>query len=369
MKKLVSILLIVLFTIILCSCNNAFLQKNAEEQGDITHPSSEKFLNNSEIQVFDDWIYYFEFKNDLRRCKKDLTQDTLIAKNVNDFYIKDSILFYNEYPHENSQYDHYKQGIFQIDLKQEQLKIDKIMEIQNEDKIYYPLFYQNNIFYTEDQNDKSVLIICDKEKKSKEVIADDIINYGLVDNDVYYHSYKNEDSIMKYNIKSKETEVFAKLDYEFSNVINDDVKNSLITVEFIDRTIFVYPNSLETSKYINIDEKIWYDFPDNNFDLSKYEDGEVNLLSYEDGVFYFILSESYVNSDNYFTEPVEFYKFILGMEKPQFLGYIDNPTHSSSESEYIDAIPHTPYLIDNNIYYIDDKGNINKIELKDAKIL
>lgn len=330
MRKAIFVLIIaVTITFFFSACENN-MQANDQDGEQV----SESFISSQQhdIQLFDDWIYYTSAR-DLRKCKKDLSDDVLVDDNVYSFIIHESRL----YLHKIKQLDTTSQGfqseLFEVDLNDEEFNPKKVTYFSGEERLYSPILYNDNLFYLSREN--SLVKSNIKDNSERIIIDKNISSFGIIDNNVYYQ-LSGDNCIMKYDIKTKKSATAFQIekneDFEFKTT-------------FTDRSIIIQ-NDYNSFVYIDIDNK---KIKKISFDLSKHKFDWSSFGFKDNKNLYFTFSIDY-NTSNPLTTPKELYKVSNDTLEPMFLKSIicDAPL----------------YQIDEYIYYVDYDYTIKRIALE-----
>lgn len=307
-------------------CNNSVDDENTAINLYDDNKHIESFVYHKNFYRVNDYIYYLSTSDKfLRKCKKDLSDDIILEKNVIEFYIQNSTLYYLICSNDTNQ-------IFKIDLNNEEFNREKISEFNG--LINNVVFFRDNIFYKSYEESTYKLKAYNISQNASRIIVNEKINdFSIIDNCIYYNK-NNENYIYKYDISTEKINVV----YEFLNQNSFSPK-----IYYIERMIVIQINE-NSFICININDMSSKNI---SFDISEYERGWVSLSFFDKDNLYFSISEHY-DVSNPTTTLRSIYKVEFDADKPEF---IKNVIGDSVRC-----------LIDNNLYFFDNNNNIVKEE-------
>lgn len=321
MKKVISIVLVSCLLFTACNINDYSInslnnntesyKSNNSSNIEITEPNSETttilLKNNKDIKEFvdyrmsnvDDWIYY-SINNQLRKCKLDLTEDTLLENNILYFLrtTKNSVT-----------------EIYQADLDNNEFYSEKITQLKNANNL---IIIDHYIVYTNFENE---LIKYDIDKNIiTKNIAESVASFSIVDQFVYYNLC-NDNIIYRYDINTGKREAF----FEFKK--HDDFQPK---VYYINRIILIQTD-INKFIYTDIDNITLRNI---SFDISEYERVWTALYSNDNDSLYFNISEHY-DVANPATTPRSIYKVKIGTEESELVKIITGDNLGSVIEGYL----------------------------------
>lgn len=321
-------MLTVFFMLTLCGCNQASSQ---------TNEFISRSTKSNDVQFFDGWVYYL-INGDLKKCKSDLSDDTLLEKDIKSFDIYDSKIYIQK----SSQTQENLYELFVCDLNKSEFKMQKITDFKSKSSSQV-VFYDNLILskYVSD-TDTERLELFNKDGASKDIIAEgNLESFGIVDESIYYHLNNEADTksiVEKYDIATgKRTEV---LKFDKTKIDTPSFDYFQPKVFYDMREIIVQKDS-DSFLYIDIDST---EQKTVSFDLSKYEQGMAKFIFSDSENLYFETCESY-DVDNISTVPCEIYIVHKGEEKASFVN-----DHTGDN---------ILFLYEGYLYYLTDKDSTN----------
>lgn len=311
------------------------LELNSIEVQGITKSSKDSTVDFNNSENIDNYIYrrnfvkesnwiYYVLNESLRKCKPDLTEDTLLMEGVNTFYIQNMTLYFDIYRTNN------KMEIYRANLNNnDDFKAEKIAEF-NEPLGNYILF-RDNIYY---ENSGNLVKHSINENVEQIIIDDNISGFSVIDHYIYYNTY-DSNSVWRYDIESDKSEIFIQFQKQDNFAPKVYFRNRMIIIQ-------TYVNSFT---YAAIDDKVLKKF---SFDISEYERGWVTFHFVDEENLYFSVSEHY-DVSNPLTNPRNIFEVKMGTEQIKFVAEMigDN----------------IGYLIDGYLYSFDEDNNINKEKL------
>lgn len=287
--------------------------------------SSEKIENyicRKNFYEVNNWVYYCSDKN-LRKCRLDLTEDTLVMENVYSFYIQNMTLYYEKYSENNNR------EFFRAYLNNDKFDEERIAEFSRE--IYNPIFFRDSVFY--ECSNKIIMYTLNNDNE-KTIVNDNVSSFSIVDHYVYYNIYDNN-TICRYDINEGKKEIF--LNFEKQDIFTPKVY-------FINRMIIIQTD-INSFTYANIEDTSLKNI---SFDISGYERGWASLCFVDKENLYFSIAEHY-DVSNPLTTPRSIFEVKVETSEIEFIKIITGDNLRS--------------LINNNIYSFDNNNKIYKEEL------
>lgn len=292
---------------------------------------SENFLSIKSIGEYNDYIYFINSKNELWKCKYDLTDQTLVRDYASYFYIQDSNMYLTVSSF-NGQND-----VYYFNMDNSNIDIKKIKSYSKSKNIAHPVIYGNKLIYT--RNDGRVdigeidLSFVDYRTRNGAInlsVMGTNLFYSEADErlDNYFGSY-----IMKYDMKTGNNEEFfeiprSKHPDEFYTHYTYANQHIIFQTYYNSYTIL----DTNTMKTHNIE-----------FDFSEYERGFSCFPFFDKDNLYFFVSDDFDFRDGTKT-PYKIFRYTLNAENPVPEYIQDTDCHCYSNI----------YLAsNNNVYYYD----------------
>ncbi len=263
-----------------------------EEKSSLTHFNNQdikNFIYRKNFYKVNDWIYYWS-DSELRKCKPDLTENTLLEQDVYNFYIQNSNLYYIKNPQNNSQ------EIYWVDLNNVNLHGEKISEFKDS---HNWIVYKNSIIYTKDITNELMIYNIDQNTE-KECVCDNVAYFSVLDHYIYYSIY-DDDAVYIYDIDSGKSELFLEFEKQDNFAPKTYYRDRMIVIQ-TDVNKFIYTD---------VDNKILKKV---SFDISEYERGWAAFHFADSENLYFSVAEHY-DAANPLTTPRSIYKVQIGTDQ------------------------------------------------------
>lgn len=317
MKKTLVMIATILLLSLSTACNNdaplssshrddsILICSTTEVEAADSHPdqfydteSIKNFIYSGNFFEYDGWVYYLSDAKELRKCRSDLTADTLIEDNVYEFYIQNTTLYFVKLQHNNEKTLHIS------DLSADQSEFQNEIELKSE--MYSPILYGNSIIYL----CCNKLMSYDITNEESDTIVDDLISsFSVVDHYIYYDSCDSA-SIFRYDFNTGKTETFLTFESHADFQPKVYYRNRMMIIQITDNEFI----------YSDIDSGVTKTV---SFDTSAYEKGWVTFHFVHKESLYFSVSEHYdVSNPTASTRSLCKVKF--GTEKIEFIESIMN---------------------------------------------
>ena len=249
----------------------------------------EDFIYRKNFYKVDDWIYYLA-DSELRKCKPDLTEDTLLEQDIYDCYIQGSNLYYVKNSLNNSK------EIYRADLNNINFHGEKIAELKDTNNW---IVYKNNVIYTKDISNELMIYDIDQNTE-KECVCDNVAYFSVLDHYIYYSIY-DDDAVYRYDIDLGKSELFLEFEKHDNFAPKTYYRDRMIIIQ-TDVNKFIYTRvDNKTIKKIS-------------FDISEYERGWAAFHFADNENLYFSVAEHY-DVANPLTTPRNIYKVQIGTEQ------------------------------------------------------
>ena len=355
-------LIIVGLTIFLISCSKAefhstfykddesslssiLTDENINNKADLSDITDSKLVSYNENEVidnfiysrnfykFNDWIYYID-NHELRKCRSDLSENTLLSEDIYYFYFMDSILYFTDITEKGTT------KIYKSELASDDFQPINIYEL-DDDHLYEVMIYKDNIIFESNNQ----LKIYNLNKDTEKIIVDENVNYfSIIDHYVYY-SLQNEkfsNYIYRYEFNTEKSEIFYQFERDDKFTPKIYFRNRLIIIQ-------TYMNSFI---YFNIDDGILKNI---SFDISEYEQGWVAFyFTDEESNLFFSLAESH-NVANPTTTPFSIFKVKSGNEDAELVYINEGENVGTVAGDYIYYFDYDKNLCRKENHFIKNK--------------